>query len=238
LSGFQTSVESGVLLWVGDPDCDAAHAMLLAGLKKLGTRFMGAGQTLSQNQKGNLGEYICLHIDKATYGPAIVAFAQNAIQPLSKISAAGVDLMLVYFDPTPASQDMIYIQEVKTTGADNLDYLNSLEADYRKLFSLDLDFTLQSRIQLIANKLEVEQNNEALADRVLKLGATTPKECTRIKLLPTGVHELSAGNPVQKMLAIRTTIAGLGWSPAAIEPWSIGLSDLDSRLLRLARGMP
>jgi hypothetical protein len=119
-------------------------------------------------------------------------FARNALQPLSGISGDGIDLTYVYFDPVSAANDLAYIQEVKTTAANNLDYLNRLKDDYQKLFSTNVNLTLQTRIQCLSNSFEVERNNDAYAERVQYLGAKNPKECSRVWLIPTGVHELGA----------------------------------------------
>jgi hypothetical protein len=236
LSGFQLAITAGVSSCTGHPNCDAAHAALLAGLQELGTPFIGPGQTLSLSQRGNLGEFISLHIARAGDFNTMQKFAWNALQPLSGISRDGIDLTYVYFDPVSAENDLLYIQEVKTTGAANLNYLNRLVEDYQKLFSTDINLTLQTRIQCLSNSFEIERNNDAYAERVQYLGATTPKECIRIRLIPTGVHRRGIGNPVEKMLAIRSVIASFGWDQLAINPWSVALSDLDDRLLRLARG--
>ena len=236
MSGFQATLTSGVTVCRGDPSCDAAHASLLAALKKLGTPFVNPHDTITVNQQGNLGEFISFHI--ARFGPlaATAKFAQNALQPLSGISGAGIDLTYVYFDKTTPANDRLYIQEIKTTCADNLEYLNRLTADYKKLFSANVNFTLQTRIQNLANIFEIERDSEEYADRVQRLAGVSPTECARIRLIPTGVHRLGVGNPVEKLLAIQSSIVSFGWSSTAIAPWSIGLGDLEDRLLRLARG--
>jgi hypothetical protein len=238
LSGFQEAVTAGVRVCTGDPNCDAAHAALLASLQSLGTPFIGPTEAISLSQRGNLGEFISLHIARAGAFKAMEKFARNALQPLSGISGDGIDLTFVYFDPVSEADDLLYIQEVKTTGRDSLSYLNRLEDDYEKLFSTNINLTLQTRIQCLSNAFEVERNNDAYAERVQRLGAKAPKECTRVRLVPTGVHKLGVGNSVQKMLAIRSAIAAFGWDLAAINPWTVGLSSLEDRLLRLARGQP
>ncbi len=236
MSGFKHILTSDVSIWTGDPDCDAAHAALLNGLEGLGTSFIGRTEVITVSQRGNLGEYTAFHIARAGRFSAMEKFAQNALQPLSGISGSGLDLTYVYFDAVSDDKDLLFIQEVKTTGAPNLNYFNRLTSDYKKLFSTSLSFTLQTRIQCLANSFELERNNDLFAERVQRLSATTPKECTRVRLMPTGVHDLGAGSPVPKMVAIRSSIAAFGWSVKAIEPWAIGLTDLDNRLLRLARG--
>jgi hypothetical protein len=236
LSGFKEASTAYVKVCTGDPNCDAAHAALLAALKKLGTPFIRPSEGISLSQRGNLGEFISLHIAQAGMFKTMEKFAQNALQPLSGISGAGIDLTYVYFDPSSDVGDLLYIQEVKTTGAGNLNYLSKLEADYEKLFSTDVNLTLQTRIQCLSNSFELERNNDDYAERVQRLGAKMPKECSRVRLIPTGVHSLGVGNPVQKMVAIRSAISAFGWDQAAINPWAVGLSDLEDRLVRLARG--
>lgn len=238
MSGFQSTSESGVLVHAGDPNCDAAHAALRSVLQNMGTPFIGPGDTISKSQKGNLGEFISLHIGRHGTFAGLQAFASNAIQPLTKISGAGVDLMFVYFDPNDEINDLLYIQETKTTSQENLNYFGYLEADYEKLFATDINLTLQSRISYLTNAFEMERNNDDYARRVQRLGGTSPNQCTRVRLVPTGIHKSGVGNPVQKMLAVKTAITGFGWQQSAISPWTIGLSDLEDRLLRLARGQP
>lgn len=235
LSGFQETLTAGVRVYTGDPNCDAAHGALLAGLQKLRVPFIGTGETINLSQRGNLGEFISLHIAIAGAFNKMEKFAPNALQPFSPISGAGLDLIYVYFDPVSEDNDLLYIQEVKTTAAENLNYLNNLGNDYKKLFSTDMCLTLQTRIQCLANSFELERNNDAYAERVYRLGATAANECSRVRLIPTGVHALGVGNPVRKMLAIRSDIAAFGWNQANIESWAIALSDLEDRLLRLAR---
>jgi hypothetical protein len=236
MSGFKQSPHPEVSIWIGDPSCDAAHAALLKGLNDLKVPFIGPGESITQSQRGNLGEYICLHIARAGTFSRMEKFAQNAVQPLSGISIAGLDLTYVYFDPRSEEKDLLYIQEVKTTTANNLNYLSKLTSDYEKLFATNMNLTLQTRIQNLANSFEIERNNDAFAERVQRLGGKAPKECSRVRLMPTGIHALGVGNPSQKMLAIRSAVTTFGWNQAQISPWSIGISELEDRLLRLARG--
>lgn len=236
MTGFKQQDSSGVTICTGDPNCAAAHAALLTALKGLGCTFLGPSESILQNQRGNFGEFIAFHIARTSGLQHSQAWADNAIKPMTKISGAGIDLTYAYFDPKTSDGDLLYIQEVKTTSAENLNYLANLESDYAKLFSTDLTRTLQSRIQGFANSLEFERSMPQYVSRILSLGAKTAKEASRVRLVPTGVHTLGTGNPTQKMLAIKSTIAGFGWNPSAISPWAVGLSDLEDRLLRLARG--
>lgn len=237
MSGFKHTLQQGVRLHTGDPHCDAAHASLLAGLTKLKANFIGPNESISISQKGNLGEYICVHIAlKTAELSGTEPFIHNAIRPLSRISGAGVDMMYVHFDPADEGKDCLFIQEVKTTSQSTLSYLDALSGDYEKLFGTDPDLTLQTRIDGLENSFELERRRPDYAERVSRLRGTTPQECSNITLIPTGVHLPNIGNPTQKLLAIKSKIVNYGWKPQSIAPWSVALSDLQSRLTRLARG--
>jgi hypothetical protein len=236
LSGFRRAIASDVLVWAGEPDCNAAHAALLQSLNDLGISFIGGSTSITLSQRGNLGEFAAFHIACSGQFSTMEKFARNALQPLSGISGAGLDLTYVYFDGASDKGDLLYIQEVKTTCAENLNYFDHLTVDYKKLFATDINLTLQTRIQCLANSFELERNNDAYAQRVQQLAAKTPQMCDRVRLIPTGIHDIEVGNPTPKMVAIRSAITAFGWDPTAISPWAIGLSDLEDRLLRLARG--
>ncbi|MBY5639519.1 hypothetical protein HFO39_33040 [Rhizobium leguminosarum] len=236
MTGFSSTLNSGVLVNLGDPDCDAAHKALLKELQRLRVPFLDDSAALTNRQKGNIGEFVTLHVARGLQFGAMEKQAGNALEPLSDISKAGLDLVYVYLDKSNALNDLIYIQEIKTTAQKTLGYWEKLTEDYEKLFATDLDFTLQSRIQTLAFRFEIEQNNDEYAERVKRLGATTPQGCTNVRLLPTGIHDLSVGNPVEKLVAIQSAITVFGWNAAQIAPWAIGLSNLEERLLRLARG--
>ena len=51
---FAPTRHSGVTLWEGDPDCQAAHDALLARLIAMNSTFIGAAAVLVVNRKGNL----------------------------------------------------------------------------------------------------------------------------------------------------------------------------------------
>ncbi|MGO6879500.1 hypothetical protein ACC721_05760 [Rhizobium ruizarguesonis] len=236
MSGFKRTDQTGVYVHVGDPNCDAAHANLLTRLQNMGAPFDIGASELGSRIKGNLGEFIALHVALAGPHEKMDKHIGNALQPLSRISGPGLDLIYVHFDASDAAHDRLYIQEIKTTGDMSLNYFDNLKGDYRKLFATDPQFTLQTRISALANKFELEQNNAAYAERVVKLGATTPQKSVRVQLLPTGIHDLASADPVSKMLMIRSSIMGFGWDALQVEPWAIGLSDLEKRLLRLLKG--
>lgn len=208
-------------------------------LNTLGTTYLGPTATPSNSQKGNLGEFMSFHIARSVYpAPDHIRFSSNALNPLSRISGAGLDLVYVHFDSANPANDLIYIQEVKTTGAGNLNYFDNLTADYKKLFVGDPQLTLQSRIQHIQNLFEFERDDPASSLRVGALAATAPATCSRVRLLPTGISGLGVGHPPTKLSAVRSSIAAFGWAQANIEPWSVVMSDIEDRLIRLSRGQP
>ena len=69
------------------------------------------------------------------------------------------------------------------------------------------------------------------------LAGDGPQTSLRLRLIPTLVHTAES-SPVEKMVAINTTLIGRGWGSSQVQPWAIGLSTLDDRLLRLAMGKP
>jgi len=237
LHSFQTIVDDEIAFHSGHPTCDAAHGALLGMLNTLGTSFLGTSSTISNSQKGNLGEFISYQIAMVRYPvPAHVRFSGNALNPLSRISGAGVDLVYLYLDHLHPANDLLYIQEVKTTGAADLDYFDALKSDYKKLFGNDPQLTLKSRVQYIQNILEFERGDMVSSQRVAALASVDPATSSRIRLIPTGISATGVGDPKAKLQAIRSSIAAFGWPQANISPWSIVMSDLEHRLNRLARG--
>jgi len=117
-----------------------------------------------------------------------------------------------------------------------LSLADNLISDYDKLFETDPRFTLQTRLQDIKNKLEYEHKQPELCPRITELAGQSPQTSPQVQLLPTLVHERLGSDPQTKMLAIRETLSGKGWPRRAVQPWAIGLFDLNTRLLRLATG--
>ena len=232
---FLKQTISGVELWSGDPSCQAAHESLLAALAKTGP-FIAAGEQLTTRRQGNLGEFVALMVARHAPLEHTNVYAINAFQPLQDISHAGLDLTYLYFDPTDPSKDTLYIQEVKTTGDVALAYANKLTEDYQKLFEEDPKFTLNTRIQGLATKIELGDKRPDLGDRLRSLATTEAKFCTKVKLIPTLMHEKRGTDPVTKLLAVKTAISTLGWNSTQIQPWSVAFEDLISRLTRMARG--
>ena len=160
---FRKELEHGIDLWAGDPSCQHAHEALLAVLSKIGN-FIGATEVLGHRRQGNLGEFISLQVAANGALDYSKAYAQNAFDPLQNISRAGLDITYLYFEPIEVGEDLIYIQEVKTTGGLPLSYADGLTEDYEKLFGEDPDFTLNTRVQGLAMMLEVGEHRIDLAD--------------------------------------------------------------------------
>jgi len=226
---------SGIDLWVGDPSCQAAHEALLATLSTLGN-FIPPTEELGTRRQGNLGEFISLQVALSSQLPHSRVFGSSAFDPLQNISSAGLDISYAYFDDHDEKNDLLYVQEVKTTGDISLSYANALIKDYEKLFGEDANLTLQTRTQAMAFRLETSEQRPDLATRLRRLAATQPLTCQHVRLIPTIVHELIGADPHKKLLAITSAIGALGWPKEQINGWSIGFQDLISRLDRLARG--
>jgi hypothetical protein len=174
---FVNSPQNGVDLWAGQPDCQAAHSQLLAALKKSKVTFLPSGTALTTRRKGNLGEFIALTIGCATQFASWRVIAANAHNPLSDNSRTDLDLLWLFFGPSP-DQDIGIVQEVKTTADRKLGYADSLIEDYAKLFSTDPQFTLQSRFAVAGNKMEGMGVAPDLCCRARELGGISPATIT------------------------------------------------------------
>jgi hypothetical protein len=232
---FSAAEASSVLLWSGDPDCQAAHDAILGFLDANCKPFPLSPQPDDNILRGNLGETItfCLgHWER--FGHECHGHFANALRPFSGQSNPELDLLWVYIGRSQ-QDDWGVLQEVKTSGRGTIEYANNLINDYDKLFADNSRLTLQTRIQDFKNRLQYERNEpQAILDRVNRLFGLTPAGCSQLRLLPTVVHDLDATDVASTMLAIRDTLIGRSWYN--VEPWAIGLSALDSRLLRLAGG--
>lgn len=232
-----TSVEdSSVLLWTGKPNCDAAHSEVLAFLNSHCQPFPTTVGAKDNILRGNLGETIvfCLGKSQQFGSNNCLGHFANALRPFSGKSNPELDLLWVHFGNC-SKDDWAVLQEVKTTSADSIAYANNLVSDYDKLFGTNPRLTLQTRFQDFKNRLEFEQNRPAhILQRANQLLGVSPVACPRIRLLPTVVHDSVATDVVDTMLLVRESLTGKNW--ADVEPWAIGLSSLDDRLVRLARG--
>jgi hypothetical protein len=229
----------GARLWRGDPDCQAAHDELLTHLKARNSQFLPACEALGSRRLGNFGEHIAFRIgfanDYSGWRPRTI----NALNPFSNNSTSGVDIIWLLLSATTPANDLVAIQEMKTTPASDLGIAYELTHDYKKLFGLNLDFTLQTRLQCLANELEVVPGfNPAELHRIIALGQATPALSSQVRLVPTLVHDLGANDPRPLLLAVRTSITKLGWATQHITPWSVAMTDLLARLERLSHGKP
>lgn len=235
---FYSTGEDATLLWLGNPDCDAAHRSLLAWLIDCGAPFLTPELASNSRVKGNLGESIAFVVgyDHVFSDDRYHAYAANAFFPLRNISTPDIDIVWIYFADNP-SEDRLLIQEVKTTGDLRLALADDLVDDYDKLFGTNPQVTLHTRLQAIKTKLKRGERAPELAGRISTLAGQSPSTSPQVTLLPTLVHERVGCDPRSKFLLVRTTLVGRGWSPGGISCWSIALSEINDRLVRLATGL-
>ena len=233
---FSKSPNSGVIVWVASPNCQAAHSAVLAWMKVHCGGFLTVSEALSESIKGNLGESISFFVGRSFDFRRHLPFPANAFSPLSAISRPDIDIVWVFLGKK-SGEDFAILQEVKTTtSSSSLDYADNLKKDYDKLFSTNVKVSLNTRLQGIKSEVEYKLGRPKLCPRIADLAGKSPETSPKIRLLPTLVHDLAAGNPVKKMVAIRSTLVGQGWSAVSVDAWAIGLSQLESRLRKLARG--
>ena len=225
----------GLSIWEGDPDDSGAHAEILRWLQRaVGGLFLDGQTTLTNRVKGNLGELIAHGIGKTyVFTTVQISPTANGGDPLSDVSGAGLDIMWLYLGSTQNS-DWMALQEVKTTSDASLSLANDLTKDYQKLFAQNGRFTLQTRLNALKNKLE-EFGLGHHASRVSAFGALNARQANGIYLVPTLVHDRANG-ATTKLVAVRQTLLGQGWSTTAVDCWSISIGDIDQRLLRLSHG--
>jgi hypothetical protein len=80
--------------------------------------------------------------------------------------------------------------------------------------------------------------SKELVDRAEDLYRPSPADCIRIRLLPTLVSNLGAGNPVITLDDVARRIEALGWPAASIEPWSIAFTRLNECIEHLVKKAP
>lgn len=237
MAGFRNKAASGSgwQMWEGDPDDSAAHQTIRDWLQVAATAgYLEPTEPLTNAVKGNLGEFIAYRIGQSyVFTNVEIADTANAWDPLSHISRPDVDIVWLYFGSDEA-EDWAALQEVKTTGEASLSLADSLIDDYEKLFGENPRLTLQTRLGALKNKLD-QRGQGHLSPRITALGGPDPTQARGIMLVPTLLHD-AANDSTVKMAVVRQSLIGQGWSIDAIECWSIVLSDLDSRLTRLARG--
>jgi len=229
---------SGVVTWKGHPNCQAGHDAMLAWLKETVDRFLSLDEATAGGNilRGNLGESIAFCVSYWHDCENLRAHAVNAWRPLNPQSAIDIDIVWICFAPE-AKNDYAIVQEVKTTRGTTLSYANDLIADYEKLYGTNLDLTLRSRFKPLKKEFLFKvggAEGRDFSERLSALVGGGPTTSPKIRLRPTLVHEIVGTNPQAKMTAIRNTLIGKGWTPALVETWAIGLTDLDARLQRLA----
>lgn len=240
MEGFVCCCSVDCSHWRCHPDASSAHHALLTALSEVvGGVFLPSRTPIGHRRKGNLGEFVALHIGRGCNGlPNHRAFPANALHPLQDISCPGIDVVWVLFGPSP-KDDSAILQEVKTTSAEDLSLAYDLSRDYEKLFGTDPSRTLKSRLSAVKNTLEISLGQPSLAHRLTKFIGVDPLTCQNVTLLPTVVYDplVAPSSTVEdKMVIVRTTISGLGWEASSVGSWTIGLDDLDIMLQKLAEG--
>jgi hypothetical protein len=233
---FSGSQSGGVAVFTPTPDSQAAHDELLAHLVASGVGLIPIGVDFNLSHQGNLGEYIAYRIGRDILYPTFRVKDANASFPTNSISESSLDLLWISLGKTP-DQDVAVVQEVKTSGDEDLSVADKLVADYKKLFSTDIRVTLGSRLKVFARKLkDMDPSLEpSLMDRIVALGGISPALCSQVRVAPTLVHDSQHAGPT-KLAAVRTTIAAEGWPQT--EAITIRLDDLVERLERISRGLP
>jgi hypothetical protein len=243
MAGFTKTNISGVELWNGSPGCQDGHNWILEELTPKVVKFRVPPIASDDHiLRGNLAEFVAYRLalgdlESAYHSPtgAKFNFPANGHAPLNTVSKTEIDIVWLFFAKS-ANDDILILQEVKVTGDPKLTYANELIVDYEKLFGVNPNATLQTRLQGLKSLFEDSLDLPQYARRIQLLAQATPKTSTKVRLVPTLVHEKANADPAMKMMAIRNTIAGQGWVPTSVTAWAIGLSELNDRLVRLAMG--
>ena len=237
---FNSTTSSGVILWSGSPDCQAAHNAILVWLQQRVASFRTFSPVPTEPDtilKGNLGETISFCVGIWNNFSGYRPFPANAFNPLGTIAKSEIYIVWVFFDKV-GTNDIAVVQEVKTTSDNSFRLADKLVEDYDKLFGTAPKFTLSTRLQSIKSEVEYKLQRPDLLYRVDQLAGNSPITSPKIKLVPTLVHDRQGGNPQTKMLAVRSSLcsSSKGWSSSSVTAWAIGLTDLNDRLIRLAMG--
>lgn len=231
---FRSTVDEDVTRWVPEPDSPSAHAFLLDWLQKtLGLRFLTG--PISNAVKGNLGESItlCIGVELEVF-PGHHPHPVNGHDPFFATSRPGIDLVWVRYG-TQSRDDRAILQEVKTTSDLGCQLAEDLLADYEKLFGTDIELTLTTRLQAMANLLRLDGDSDR-AERLIELTGISPATCDRVEIVPTLVHDIASSRAKSRLLNVRRKLMELGWHMDRIMVWAVGLDNLGSRLQRLAEG--
>jgi hypothetical protein len=95
MPGFARNETAGVILWMGDPDCQAAHNATLSWLMENCPTFYSTPSTGDNIRKGNLGETItfCVGYWYVFDSSHVKAFVANALNPFGGISKHDIDIV-------------------------------------------------------------------------------------------------------------------------------------------------
>jgi hypothetical protein len=111
MPGFARNETAGVILWMGDPDCQAAHNATLSWLMENCPTFYSTPSTGDNILKGNLGETItfCVGYWYVFDSSHVKAFAAKALNPFGGIrnptlTLYGFDLVQLVSMTWPSSK--------------------------------------------------------------------------------------------------------------------------------------
>lgn len=227
----------------GNPDCAAFYQWIHTELKRATKNWPPKITKLTTGRKGNLGEFLSYRVARASglygKGSGYTIALMGALTPLQDGAPTGLDTTIVHLDPGgDVSKDCLYIMEVKTTGSITLTYATALVDDYEKLLGkVAVAGSLGQRFNWLQAYLrEVHEFSDVEIERVGNLYMPEAKDCKNIKLLPTLVHDLNAGDKkaVEALDDVATKIEEQGWSKQTIEPWSIAINKLTECLVHLS----
>lgn len=247
-SKTQTPVTSigNIHCYVGVPTCTTFYTWILQSLEELMHPGFGPPSPplteITTGQMGNLGEaitYLVGRTERFNSTPFVAALG-SALTPFNPSALTGVDITIVYLDPSGQTEnDRLFIQEIKTTAATELGYSKALIGDYEKLLDTTKPtLSLMSRVSSLKCKLKWEHHfGQDLLQRVEDLAQPSASDCGRVRLLPTLVHDRNA-NPIAALSYVMTEIHKQGWPQGCIEAWSISMTQLGQALLKLANRTP
>lgn len=235
---FKICLNTDITLFVGDPSCTEAYQWLHDILADTTNAWLSVDSDFNDRVKGNLGEFVAFHVTKHGFNFAgYYFFASNTDSPLSRISGAGLDLAYLFLGADPTGiDDVLIIQEVKTTGSSTLTYAKRLIADHQKLGSVDPSLNLQARVRALKARLRDIHNisDRAILDRVQALAHPDPAKCHKVTLRPTLVYERIGCDPLTTLRDVKEEIEKLGWHGSKILPVGIALSKVNSGFASLA----
>ncbi|WP_313633852.1 hypothetical protein [Massilia timonae] len=239
---LKVKTESLIKCFSGDPDCEVAYQWILHHLRELEVSWLPKHTSKLKNSiKGNLGEFIAFNLSEydGLCGPDYHAFIAGAVRPLADSPDPGLDISFIYLDPlNDADKDRLYIQEVKTTGNSDLSYGDALISDYSKLLDSTGSLNLSMRISTLKGRMKMERKRpRSEIDRIELLGHTDASKCTKVRLLPTLIHELNGANALARMKKVKSALCNQGWLDECIEPRSVGLTNLNAGLLSICKNI-